>query len=259
MPRWQVLAARVAHGVLYALLLIIPLTGWLYSSASGVQVVYLGLVPLPDLVPQDKGLAAVFRASHVRLNFTLLALVCIHVAAALRHYFVDGDRRADSHAARGPNENPPLRLPIMVLLRSFIPTLGMLLLAAGQARAQGVLIDRSEIRFVSKQMGVNVEGRFRKWKANIVFLPKDPGASKADFEIDLGSIDLASDEAETEIKRSVWFDTANFPVAKFVSSEVRNTGTDKYEVAGALTIKGITRDAVVPVTMKKGCRRQQRG
>lgn len=139
----------------------------------------------------------------------------------------------------------------MVLLRSFIPTLGVLLLAAGQARAQGVLIDRSEIRFVSKQMGVNVEGRFRKWKANIVFLPKDPGASKADFEIDLGSIDLASDEAETEIKRSVWFDTANFPVAKFVSSEVRSTGTDKYEVAGALTIKGITRDAVVPVTMKK--------
>jgi polyisoprenoid-binding protein YceI len=139
----------------------------------------------------------------------------------------------------------------MVLLRSFIPTLGMLLLAAGQAGAQGVLIDRSEIRFVSKQMGVNVEGRFRKWKANIVFLPKNPGASKADFEIDLASIDLGNDEAETEIRRSLWFDTAKFPVAKFVSGAVRGTGTDKYEVAGALTIKGITRDAVVPITVKK--------
>jgi cytochrome b561 len=91
MPPWQVVAARFAHGILYALLLIIPLTGWLYSSASGVQVVYLGLVPLPDLVPKDKGLAAVFRACHLGLNFTLLALVCIHVAAALRHHFVDGD------------------------------------------------------------------------------------------------------------------------------------------------------------------------
>jgi polyisoprenoid-binding protein YceI len=139
----------------------------------------------------------------------------------------------------------------MVLLRSFIPTLGMLLLAAGQAGAQGVLIDRSEIRFMSKQMGVNVEGRFRRWKANIVFLPKDLAASKADFEIDLGSIDLASDEAETEIKRPSWFDTVKFPTAKFVSSAVRSTGTDKYEVAGALTIKGVTRDAVVPITMKK--------
>ncbi len=139
----------------------------------------------------------------------------------------------------------------MVLLRSFIPTLGMLLLAAGQAGAQGVLIDRSEIRFLSKQMGVNVEGRFRKWKANIVFLPKDPGASKADFEIDLGSIDLASDEAETELKRPSWFDTAKFPVAKFVSSSVRDAGADKYEIAGALTIKGITRDTVVPISVKR--------
>jgi cytochrome b561 len=91
MPRWQVRAARFAHGLLYALLLVIPLTGWLYSSASGVQVVYLGIIPLPDLVPKDKGLAAFFRACHVALNFTLLALVCMHVAAALKHHFVDGD------------------------------------------------------------------------------------------------------------------------------------------------------------------------
>ena len=139
----------------------------------------------------------------------------------------------------------------MVLLRSFIPTLGMMLLAAGQAGAQGVLIDRSEIRFLSKQMGVNVEGRFRKWKANIVFLPKDPGASKADFEIDLGSVDLASDDAEAEVKRPLWFDTAKFPVAKFASNAVRSTGADKYEVAGALTIKGTTHDAVVPINLRK--------
>src|SRR6266571_387096 len=86
------------------------------------------------------------------------------------------------------------------LLRSFIPSLGMLLLAASQGDAQGLLIDKSEIRFVSKQLGVNVEGRFRKWKANIVFLPKNLAKSKAEFDIDLGSIDLASDESETEIK-----------------------------------------------------------
>jgi polyisoprenoid-binding protein YceI len=139
----------------------------------------------------------------------------------------------------------------MVLLRSFIPSLGMLLLAATQAAAQGVLIDRSEIRFVSRQMGVNVEGRFRKWKANIVFLSMELAKSKAEFEIDLSSIDLASDESETEIRRPKWFDTARFPLAKFVSSAIRELGGDRYEVAGALTIKGITRDTVVPVTLKK--------
>src|SRR6266853_142417 len=135
--------------------------------------------------------------------------------------------------------------------RSFIPSLGMMLLAAGQAGAQGVLIDKSEIRFISRQMGVNVEGRFRRWKANIVFVPKDLGRSKADFDIELGSIDLASDESETEIKRPLWFDTAKFPVAHFASSAIRDLGGDKYEVVGQLTIKGITHDAVVPITLKK--------
>jgi len=139
----------------------------------------------------------------------------------------------------------------MVMFRSFVPPLGALLLAATHAGAQGVLIDKSEIRFVSKQMGVNVEGRFRKWKANIVFVPKDLGRSKAEFEIDLGSIDLASEESETELKRPLWFDTSKFPVAKFVSSSIRNVGPDKYEVAGALTIKGVTKDAVVPFALKK--------
>src|SRR5271165_5208387 len=91
MPLWQARAARLAHGLLYVLLLVIPLTGWLFSSASGVQVVYLGLLPLPDLLPKDKALAGVFRAWHVGLNFTLLGLVCIHAAAALRHHFVDRD------------------------------------------------------------------------------------------------------------------------------------------------------------------------
>ncbi|HEV3240204.1 MAG TPA: cytochrome b [Casimicrobiaceae bacterium] len=91
MPNWQVRAAVVVHWLLYALLLVIPVSGWLYSSASGVQVVYLGLVPLPDLVLRDKSLAGLLQATHVALNFTLLSLVLMHAAAALKHHFVDRD------------------------------------------------------------------------------------------------------------------------------------------------------------------------
>lgn len=91
MAEWQRRAAALSHAALYVLLVLIPVSGWLYSSATGVQVVYLGLVPLPDLVPKDKALAAVLRACHVTLNFTLLGLVCVHAVAALRHHFVDRD------------------------------------------------------------------------------------------------------------------------------------------------------------------------
>ncbi|MEO8739714.1 MAG: cytochrome b [Casimicrobiaceae bacterium] len=91
MPAWQRRAAALSHGLLYVLLLCIPVSGWLYSSATGVQVVYLGLVPLPDLVARDRDLGRVLRTVHETLNFTLLAVVCLHAAAALKHHFVDRD------------------------------------------------------------------------------------------------------------------------------------------------------------------------
>jgi cytochrome b561 len=90
-PAWQRRAARAAHWALYALLLGIPLTGWLYSSAAGVPTVYLGLWQLPDLVGKDKALAEALRLVHKSLNFALLALVVVHVAAAVKHHFADRD------------------------------------------------------------------------------------------------------------------------------------------------------------------------
>jgi cytochrome b561 len=91
MPAWQRRAAFVVHWALYVLLLAIPVSGWTYSSAAGVPTVYLGLWQLPDLVAKDKALADLLRLAHVALNFILLALVVAHVAAALKHHFVDRD------------------------------------------------------------------------------------------------------------------------------------------------------------------------
>jgi polyisoprenoid-binding protein YceI len=139
----------------------------------------------------------------------------------------------------------------MRLFRPFIPSLAMLLMASSAAGAQAVLIDKSEIRFISRQMGVNVEGRFRKWKANVDFRPKDLAKSRAEFEIDLASIDLASEESETEIRRPRWFDTAKFPVATFQSTAMTDLGGDRYEVSGKLTLKGTVQDEKIPIEVKK--------
>lgn len=91
MPAWQRHAASASHGLLYVLLFVIPISGWLYSSATGVQVVYLGLLPLPDLVVKSRALADVLRLVHVGLNALLFVIVCVHVAAAVRHHVVDRD------------------------------------------------------------------------------------------------------------------------------------------------------------------------
>ena len=134
-------------------------------------------------------------------------------------------------------------------LRTILPLLGVLLLAANPALAQGVLVDKSDIRFVAKQMGVNVEGRFRKWTANVVFLPAALDKSRAEFDIDLASVDLASTESETELKGPAWFDSAKFPKAHFASTSIKDQGGGKYEIAGSLSLKGVAKAYVVPVTV----------
>lgn len=91
MARWQRGAAHAVHGLLYVLLIAIPLSGWLYSSASGVPTVYLGLWQLPDLVDRDKALAGTLRDVHRTLNWTLAGLVALHVLAALKHQILDRD------------------------------------------------------------------------------------------------------------------------------------------------------------------------
>lgn len=139
----------------------------------------------------------------------------------------------------------------MKLQQAFAVSFALALLGPGAAGAQGVQVDKSEIRFVSKQLGVNVEGRFRKWKANVAFLPADPAKSKAEIEVDITSIDLASEDSEKEVKDKVWFDTARFPAARFVSTAIKSVGPDKYEVTGQLSLKGITKGIVVPIALRK--------
>jgi len=91
MPVWQNIAARFSHGLMYALMLTIPLAGWTYSSAAGYPVVYLGLWRLPDLVAKNKALADSLIEVHATLAWLLLYVLLLHAAAALKHHFLDRD------------------------------------------------------------------------------------------------------------------------------------------------------------------------
>lgn len=90
-PRWQQVAAAAVHHLLYLLMLAVPLSGWLMSSAKGFQTVWFGILPLPDLVGKDKELGNLLKEVHEVLNYTLLTLVAAHVLAALKHHFIDRD------------------------------------------------------------------------------------------------------------------------------------------------------------------------
>lgn len=91
MPRWQEIVARLNHWALYGLLFALPLSGWLMSSASNRPVSWFGLAQLPDFIAPDPGLKELLEEVHETLVNVLYVLAALHVAAALKHQFIDRD------------------------------------------------------------------------------------------------------------------------------------------------------------------------
>ncbi|MFZ2855417.1 MAG: YceI family protein [Rhodocyclaceae bacterium] len=111
-----------------------------------------------------------------------------------------------------------------------------------------VLPEKSAINFTYQQMGVKMDGSFRKFAAQLSFDPARPSTAKAAFDVELASVDAGSGEADEEVAGKPWFNTKAFPTARFVSGNVKALGGNRYEVAGQLSIKGRTQDIVVPAT-----------
>jgi len=122
--------------------------------------------------------------------------------------------------------------------------------AAVSAGPLAVDLAKSEIVFVSKQMGVPVEGRFRKFSVQLDFDAKKPETAKAALEVDIASIDAGSAEADGEVIRKPWFNAAQFPKASFSSTSVKPLGSNRFELTGPITIKGKTRNVTTPFTVR---------
>lgn len=110
---------------------------------------------------------------------------------------------------------------------------------------------QSSVAFVSKQMGVPVDGNFRKFTATFKVDPAKPEQGKARIDIELASIDTGNDDANQEVAGKAWFDSKNHPTASFVSSQVKALGQGRYEVLGDMTIKGKTLKVRAPFTLEQ--------
>lgn len=92
MPRWQALAARAVHGLLYVLMFALPLSGWLYNSASGYPLQWFSLFNLPSLTGgADPALKGAAHLIHEYGFYVLVLALLAHVGGALKHHFIDRD------------------------------------------------------------------------------------------------------------------------------------------------------------------------
>ena len=118
------------------------------------------------------------------------------------------------------------------------------------AAASGIDATKSGITATFRQMNVPVEGRFKVFRGTLDFDPKNLASARARIEIDTASFDLDAPEYEEELRGKEWFDTQTYPQARFVSSSVSALGPNRFEAKGRFTLKGKTREIVVPFTQR---------
>jgi len=138
-----------------------------------------------------------------------------------------------------------------VMVVGLVMGLSMGLASRHAARAEtlpawGVDAGKSRIIFIGRQMGAASKGWFKKFTATIRFDPDKLAESKAEVVVDTASAYTGNSDIDVEMRKDKWFDTAKYPTARFVTTKITAKGENAYEAAGKLTIKGITRDAVLP-------------
>jgi len=128
----------------------------------------------------------------------------------------------------------------------------ILLAATAQATEFNQLqANKSAVSFAYKQMNVPLEGGFKRFNGRISFDPAKPALAQTEIAIELASIDTGSDEGNDEVAGKLWFNTRQFPVARFVSTSIKPLGNNRFEVTGRMSIKGRTRDATTPATFRQ--------
>lgn len=280
MPRWQRSSAHAAHIGLYLLMFLIPLSGWLFSSASGYQTIYLGVLPLPDLVGKSKALADTFKVTHVVLNNVLLFVVLLHFAAAAKHHWFE--RNGLMHrmipASGGERGGPVLATGFGVLALSACLWLGFgvgeeeheapeavaspvqvaavaedvaeadtaapeAAVAAASAQAKGTL----HARFT--QLGVGVDVEFRRFAVDLSFDEAAPESGEVSVSVETASVDVGDESYNAELAGATWLGSEAHPMANFESTAMKAGADGGFIAEGNMTLKGVTQPVSIPFTV----------
>ncbi|MEM1262037.1 MAG: cytochrome b/b6 domain-containing protein [Pseudomonadota bacterium] len=256
MPRWQVRLSTVAHVALYALMLALPVSGWLMSSAAGYSVSWFNAVQLPDLMQANEGRAINLESIHEILAKALFLVALLHILAACKHGLVDRDGvmgrmasttpvligivvltvgawqlsrvgAASDSALPGPATGESageLALPVQALVPSSLPT-------------WSIDDESSFIRFSGEQAGASFDGEWLEWSADLQFDAERLAESRFVVVIQTTAVDAGDTDREETIRSADWFAVDEFPQARFLADTFRLSADGLFVAAGQLIIK----------------------
>lgn len=260
-------AAETAHWLLYASLVIVPLSGWIHHAATtGFAPILWPLGQTLPLVPQSEAVAGFFAACHFVFTKVLAVTLLLHVAGALKHHFLDRDATLRrmwfcNAGVSGLAPHTVARAPIVTAGVIYLAAVGLAsALALGKEpgttaqtaapvveTAGNWAVETGTLSITVQQLGSAVTGSFAQWQADITFDEDAPGPVKGSVvvTIDIASLTLGS--VTSNALGADFFDAATHPTATF-EGDITADG-DAYVVPGTLTLKDVTGDVPLAFTL----------
>lgn len=248
MPVWQSRAASISHWSMYALIVLIPLSGWMFSSAAAVSVSWFNFFQLPDLVTANEGLEGLFKETHEILANLLGVLALIHLGAAMKHTFINRDG-----AIRRMSSTLTLALFVIVII---LGVLGLTRIGRASetsmdrlsnAEASAVRLPqwridyaRSYVRFIAEQAGATFESEWKDWRASLYFDPAHLDVSSFDVTISTSSVETLDKERNETLMDREWFDDDNFPQILYQAAIFSPRPGGEFSASGEIQIKNVT-------------------
>ncbi len=267
--KWEDVLAKIVHFGLYVCIFLMPLSGWLMSSAGGFPAEFFGLFALPEVLPKNENFFEFFRDVHGVAAWSIIALLALHFAGAFKHHFIDRDETLQRMTSKKVGLWWGLLFVAVAGLLWTSPVAIALFGDDGKGKSEvariaddssgkegrneelkealndlddsdGWAIDvpGSIIAFEATQYGEKFQGKFTNFGGKIIFDPANLDDAYADIWIDIASIDTGSGDRDGQARGAEWFDTEKFPRAMFVADSFTAVAANSYIAHGALTIRG---------------------
>lgn len=267
MPSWQETASRISHWSLYAFLFLMPITGWLMSSASAYSVSWFNMVQLPDFVAPNPELKETFEEIHETLAKLLLLVASIHVAAGLKHALINKDG-----ALSRISSQTSIAIFVVVIYGGYLSlsdvsgnapgtaapaaTTGRAASTSQTAPATGpplwqIDYESSYIRFTGDQAGAGFDGEWQEWSAELRFSPENPTAGSFDVTVLAASVNTEDEDRDVTIVDIEWFDADNFPQVHFQASRFSVDTDGSFVAEGEMLVKNFSTPATLNFTVSE--------
>ena len=267
MPNWQQRLSNGSHFLLYALLFALPISGWLMSSATAYSVSWFNLFAFPDLIAPNETRADQLAAIHYYLGKALLILAVIHIAAALKHHFIDKDDVLGRMAGLGSWISFALVAIVSISALSQIgskstPTSANLNATTSSTKEDDTALAPSDlaiwqidyessfIKFSGDQAGAPFTGQWQSWQAQLQFHESDLSKGRFDVRIDTQTPFSNDKERDDTIRSSEFFNVSEFKEARFIANRFERN-ENAFLALGTLKMKNLSHPVTLNFTVEQ--------